>query len=429
MPACTVTQVERAPSVKAIDIFFKQFKDAGYFPKDPNAVTYEDANALFYAGKAAMIPTGHVARVGDHGQHEGHSMSGSSRSLPSTATRSRRPPGSAAARSSPPTRSIRTKPWSSSTGRSPMRSSRSGPAGVQPDPGAARRHDGRRGVAALPDRPRRSRASPAGPASEFGYNIDVLTPAGFNEQMFTGLPGGPQREADAAGAGGQAAGRVREGHGRRRDDPQALTAQARGRTNVSGLARPRGADGGTPESVLRRGGRRRRTPWPLVGPVRPPVRRDLRAVHGLAVLRHAPAEPAGVGRLRTETRRSWGSATTSPSPTTARSGTAVSHILIWAVVGTIAPIAIGLPLAILLWSGTRFRLAFRAIYFIPVILPVVVIGLVWGWIYNPLFGVLNSILEAVGLGDWTTGLARRRGYRAVRRPRSPQSGRRSGSAS
>jgi ABC-type sugar transport system permease subunit len=82
---------------------------------------------------------------------------------------------------------------------------------------------------------------------------------------------------------------------------------------------------------------------------------------------------------------------------------AVSHILIWAVVGTIAPIAIGLPLAIMLWSGTRFRLAFRAIYFVPVILPVVVIGLIWGWIYNPLFGVLNSILEGVGLGDWTRG--------------------------
>ncbi|HEV7810352.1 MAG TPA: extracellular solute-binding protein [Candidatus Limnocylindrales bacterium] len=47
-----------AETVKAIDIYFKQFKDAGYFPKDPNAVTYEDANALFYAGKAAMIPTG-----------------------------------------------------------------------------------------------------------------------------------------------------------------------------------------------------------------------------------------------------------------------------------------------------------------------------------------------------------------------------------
>src|SRR4051794_5760049 len=47
-----------ADTVKAIDIYFKQFKDAGYFPKDPNAVTYEDANALFYSQKAAMVPTG-----------------------------------------------------------------------------------------------------------------------------------------------------------------------------------------------------------------------------------------------------------------------------------------------------------------------------------------------------------------------------------
>jgi ABC-type sugar transport system permease subunit len=38
-----------------------------------------------------------------------------------------------------------------------------------------------------------------------------------------------------------------------------------------------------------------------------------------------------------------------------------------------------------------------------VILPTVVIGLVWGWIYNPLFGVLNSLLEAVGLGDLAKG--------------------------
>jgi raffinose/stachyose/melibiose transport system substrate-binding protein len=47
-----------ADTVKAIDVYFKQFKDAGYFPKDPNAVTYEDANALFYSQKAAMVPTG-----------------------------------------------------------------------------------------------------------------------------------------------------------------------------------------------------------------------------------------------------------------------------------------------------------------------------------------------------------------------------------
>jgi ABC-type sugar transport system permease subunit len=82
---------------------------------------------------------------------------------------------------------------------------------------------------------------------------------------------------------------------------------------------------------------------------------------------------------------------------------ALGHNLIWAVVGTIAPIVIGLPLAIVLWSGARFRLAFRAMYFLPVILPSVVAGIIWGWIYNPLFGVLNTILEGVGLGAFTNG--------------------------
>jgi raffinose/stachyose/melibiose transport system permease protein len=82
---------------------------------------------------------------------------------------------------------------------------------------------------------------------------------------------------------------------------------------------------------------------------------------------------------------------------------AVGHNLIWAIVGTVGPIIIGLPLAIVLWSGARYRLAFRAIYFIPFILPSVVIGLIWGWIYNPLFGVLNALLEAIGLQDLTRG--------------------------
>jgi ABC-type sugar transport system permease subunit len=82
---------------------------------------------------------------------------------------------------------------------------------------------------------------------------------------------------------------------------------------------------------------------------------------------------------------------------------ALSNNLVWAVIGTAAPIAIGLPLAIMLWSGTRFRLALRTIYFLPVILPIVVIGLIWGWIYNPLFGVLNQALDAVGLQDVSRG--------------------------
>jgi raffinose/stachyose/melibiose transport system substrate-binding protein len=44
--------------VQAIDKFFVQFNQKAYLPKTPTAITYDNANALFYSGKAAMNPTG-----------------------------------------------------------------------------------------------------------------------------------------------------------------------------------------------------------------------------------------------------------------------------------------------------------------------------------------------------------------------------------
>ena len=43
---------------EAIDLFFRDFVENGYYPEGVNAITYEDANNLFYAGKAAMNITG-----------------------------------------------------------------------------------------------------------------------------------------------------------------------------------------------------------------------------------------------------------------------------------------------------------------------------------------------------------------------------------
>ena len=48
-----VPEVERA-----IDLLFREFVESGYYPEGVNAITYDDANSLFYAGKAAMLPTG-----------------------------------------------------------------------------------------------------------------------------------------------------------------------------------------------------------------------------------------------------------------------------------------------------------------------------------------------------------------------------------
>jgi raffinose/stachyose/melibiose transport system permease protein len=79
------------------------------------------------------------------------------------------------------------------------------------------------------------------------------------------------------------------------------------------------------------------------------------------------------------------------------------HNFIWIVVGTIAPVAIGLLVALVLWTTPRFTLPFRTLFFIPYILPVVVVGLVWQWIYHPLWGPLNKVLDGLGLESVSRG--------------------------
>ena len=77
-----------------------------------------------------------------------------------------------------------------------------------------------------------------------------------------------------------------------------------------------------------------------------------------------------------------------------------------------AQVVIGLFLALLLWSGARGSLIFRTVYFLPFILSLVVVAIAWQWIFHPLFGPLNKLLDSVGLeqlsrgwlGDPTTAL-------------------------
>jgi ABC-type sugar transport system permease subunit len=79
------------------------------------------------------------------------------------------------------------------------------------------------------------------------------------------------------------------------------------------------------------------------------------------------------------------------------------HNLIWVIVGTVAPIVIGMGLALLLWRRPKGFTLFRTVYFMPQVLSTVVIGIVWNWIYNPIFGILNTGLDAVGLEGVSRG--------------------------
>ena len=77
--------------------------------------------------------------------------------------------------------------------------------------------------------------------------------------------------------------------------------------------------------------------------------------------------------------------------------------VIWVIIGTIAPVVIGFFEALLVWGGKRGSLFFRTFFFLPFVLPLVVVGLVWQWIYNPLFGVVNKVLDGVGLDGLSRG--------------------------
>ncbi len=82
---------------------------------------------------------------------------------------------------------------------------------------------------------------------------------------------------------------------------------------------------------------------------------------------------------------------------------AFQNNIIWIVIGTTAPVVLGLGLALLLWDVRRGSVAYRVAFFLPYVLPQVAVGVVWSWIYEPTRGWLNRGLELVGLDALTTG--------------------------
>lgn len=78
---------------------------------------------------------------------------------------------------------------------------------------------------------------------------------------------------------------------------------------------------------------------------------------------------------------------------------------IFVVMGVPVIIGVSLAVAIALNQGrSRFFRALRAFYFVPAVTAIVAIALIWGYLYNTQFGLLNYALDAVGLPkvSWLT---------------------------
>lgn len=79
--------------------------------------------------------------------------------------------------------------------------------------------------------------------------------------------------------------------------------------------------------------------------------------------------------------------------------TAIKNNLRYAVISVTLQVGFGLVLAAILEDRIfrRFAAFFRVTFFMPVMISVSVIALLFGFIYNPQMGLLNSFLELIGL--------------------------------
>lgn len=77
----------------------------------------------------------------------------------------------------------------------------------------------------------------------------------------------------------------------------------------------------------------------------------------------------------------------------------------YSLLGVPLSIIIPLFLAVLVFEKLPFKNLFQLIYFLPVVVSIVAIGTVWGWLYQPTFGLFNNILRHFNLPqqDWIKG--------------------------
>jgi ABC-type sugar transport system permease subunit len=73
--------------------------------------------------------------------------------------------------------------------------------------------------------------------------------------------------------------------------------------------------------------------------------------------------------------------------------------LLFAILVVVGNLVVGTVLALILNREIRFRVVFRAILILPWLFPDVVVALIFKWIYNPLYGLLNFGLTSVHLID------------------------------
>ena len=76
---------------------------------------------------------------------------------------------------------------------------------------------------------------------------------------------------------------------------------------------------------------------------------------------------------------------------------ALKNTTLFAVFVVGVSVVLGLALAVLLAGNLRLTATYQAIYFLPVIIPMVPMAIAWKWIFDARYGILNYVLSWFGV--------------------------------
>jgi len=83
----------------------------------------------------------------------------------------------------------------------------------------------------------------------------------------------------------------------------------------------------------------------------------------------------------------------------ARFGQSIVNTAYYTAASVPLTMGIGLAIALLLNNQIRARGLFRTLFYLPVITPLVIAAIIWKWVYNGEYGLLNYYLLRIGLID------------------------------
>lgn len=89
----------------------------------------------------------------------------------------------------------------------------------------------------------------------------------------------------------------------------------------------------------------------------------------------------------------------------------IANTAVFAVGGVLVQMILGFALALATTKAKRARVLYRTVFILPILVPGIVIGAIWKLMYNFDFGVLNQLLDLIGvrpvdwLGNSATALA------------------------